>query len=250
MDIKNYLTRIGITEDIKNSLEGLSQLQQNHVTHVPFENLDILRGTPITLNPNLLYEKIVTRRRGGVCYELNGLFHTLLHELGFDVSMRAATVNLNGSWFKEGTHLINIVRLNGEDYLVDVGFGGNTPSRPIPLTGQEVFAVSAYYRVRPNLGEQNEWVLEKKEDTDWIIHYKFSQKERVIGDFKSVCSFTQYSENSTFNKTPVIMRVTDQGRITLHDQSLTIVEGLNKTKYVIDPDRIDNIYKELFDLEI
>lgn len=160
MNIKNYLTRIGITENVENNLEGLSLLQQNHVTHVPFENLDILQGTPLSLNPTRLYEKIVIRRRGGVCYELNGLFHALLHELGFDVSMRAATVYLNGSWVKEGTHLINIVRIHGEDYLVDVGFGGNTPSKPIPLSGQEVNSVNALYRVR--LEEQNTWVLEKK----------------------------------------------------------------------------------------
>jgi N-hydroxyarylamine O-acetyltransferase len=250
LDIKNYLDRIGITQELKNRLDDLTLLQHNHVTQVPFENLDILQGIPLSLDPNHLYRKIVIRRRGGVCYELNGLFHFLLQELDFDVSMRAATVNLNGSWFIEGTHLTNIVRLNGKDYLVDVGFGGNTPSIPIPLTGQKIYAVNAYYRVKPYLEEQNTWVLEKKEDTDWTMLYKFSEMQRVTDDFKSVCDFTQYSEKSTFNKVPVIMKVTNQGRITLRDQSLTIVEGLNKTKDTIDPEKTESMYKELFDLEM
>ncbi|WP_051271473.1 arylamine N-acetyltransferase family protein [Shimazuella kribbensis] len=250
MDIKNYLARIGITQELKNNLDDLTHLQQNHVTQVPFENLDILKSIPLSFDPNYLYEKIAIRQRGGVCYELNGFFHVLLRELNFDVSMRAATVNLNGSWFKEGTHLTNIVLLNGEEYLVDVGFGGNTPSIPIPLTGEKIFAVNAYYRVKPYAEEQRTWVLEKKEDADWIMLYKFSEEEKVLDDFKSVCDFTQYSEQSTFNKTPVIMKVTDKGRITLHDHSLTIVEGLKKTKHTFGPEQTINIYKELFDLEI
>jgi N-hydroxyarylamine O-acetyltransferase len=250
LDIKNYLSRIGLDQDIKNNLAGLTQLQQNHVTQVPFENLDILQAIPLSLDPNELYKKIVVRRRGGVCYELNGLFHVLLRRLNFDVCMCAATVNLNGSWFIEGTHLTNIVHLNGEKYLVDVGFGGNTPSIPIPLTGQKIYAVNNYYRVKSFLEEQNMWVLEKKEDRNWIALYKFSQKEKIIDDFKDVCDFTQYSEQSTFNKVPVIMKVKNQGRITLRDQSLTIVEGLNKTKRIIDPREVKSIYKDLFDLEI
>lgn len=131
LDIKDYLLRIGEKQSIKINLTDLTRLQQNHVTHIPFENLDIINGIPLSLDPKQLYEKIIQRKRGGVCYELNGLFHVLLRELGFDVTMHAATVHVNGSWFKEGSHLTNIVHFNEEDYLVDVGFGGNTPNTPI-----------------------------------------------------------------------------------------------------------------------
>jgi N-hydroxyarylamine O-acetyltransferase len=91
---------------------------------------------------------------------------------------------------------------------------------------------------------------QKKEDTNWTMLYKFLQEEKIIDDFKNVCDFTQYSEQSTFNKTPVIMKVTDQGRITLRDHSLTVVEGLNKTKRTIKPEKTESIYTELFDLKI
>ncbi|MXQ54205.1 arylamine N-acetyltransferase family protein [Shimazuella alba] len=179
MDIKNYLTRIGVTGNIKNSLEDLAQIQENHVTHIPFENLDIIQGIPLSFDINHLYQKIVNHQRGGVCYELNGLFHFFLQELGFAVSMRAATVYLNGSWFKQGSHLTNIVCLNEVYYLVDVGFGGNTPSKPIPLTGEEIHILNAYYRVKPFREEPDTLILEKKKTRIGLCSISFHKwKER------------------------------------------------------------------------
>ncbi|MFD0698165.1 arylamine N-acetyltransferase [Paenibacillus sp. GCM10027628] len=245
MNMNNYLSRIGISDEGEATMDYLQQLQYRHVTQIPFENMDILQEIPLSLNSFEIYEKIVTRRRGGVCYELNGLFHVLLRELGFSVSMVAATVNVNGSWFKEGTHATNLVQLGGLKYLVDVGFGGQTPRRPIPLTGEEIQDADGYYRVRSYPEEAGQMILEKKE-TEWTMLYKFSLQARVLADFENVCLFTQNGEESKFNKKLLIMIVTDQGRATLSDHSLTIVNGKNKIKETIEPEALQRIIQETF----
>ncbi|NEN81247.1 arylamine N-acetyltransferase family protein [Paenibacillus elgii] len=242
MDVSLYLQRIEAAEPVQLTLDGLTQLQKRHVTRIPFENLDILRGIPIALRTEDLFDKLVNRRRGGVCYELNGLFSELLRRTGFETHMIAATVYRGeGEWGTEGSHATNLVRLEGRLYLVDVGFGGNSPRRPVPVTGEEIRDADGFYRIRPYAGLQNGYVLEKKEDRDWAILYRFNPEAKRLEDFAEVCDVTQYAPESPFNKVYFLMKVTEEGRMTLFDHSLTLVDGPNKTKETIEAGRIDDI---------
>src|SRR5437016_7551475 len=92
MDTNAYLERIGYRGRIRPNLDVLRGLHRKHLLSIPFENLDIHLGRPIILSKNAFYDKIITLRRGGFCYELNGLFATLLDEMGFKVSMLSARV--------------------------------------------------------------------------------------------------------------------------------------------------------------
>lgn len=92
MDKRIYLNRFHAQSINGVAIEDLTYLQDKHLKHIPFENLDVIRKVPIYLNLSLIYEKIVDANRGGFCYELNGLFHWLLTELGFDADLVAATV--------------------------------------------------------------------------------------------------------------------------------------------------------------
>lgn len=242
MDVSLYLQRIEAAEPIQLTLDGLTQLQKRHVTRIPFENLDILRGIPIALRTDDLFDKLVNRRRGGVCYELNGLFSELLRRTGFETHMIAATVYRGeGQWGTEGSHATNLVRLERRPYLVDVGFGGNSPRRPVPVTGEEIQDADGFYRIRSYAGVQNSYVLEKKEDRDWAILYRFGLEPKQLEDFAEVCDVTQYAPESPFNKVYFLMKVTEEGRMTLFDHSLTLVDGPNKTKETIEAGRIDDI---------
>ena len=82
MDVPAYLERIGYRGSLDVSLETLRGLHLAHLYTVPFENLDILRHRPIALGGVELFDKIVARRRGGFCYELNGLFCRALARAG------------------------------------------------------------------------------------------------------------------------------------------------------------------------
>ena len=120
MDINKYLERIHYSGPLAPTLEVLSKLQLAHLMTVPFENLDIHTNTKIDLNH--LFDKIVTRNRGGFCYELNGLFYELLTETGFAVKMVSARVHDGkGDFSPEFDHMALIVNLDNENYLV-MGF--------------------------------------------------------------------------------------------------------------------------------
>src|SRR6266403_161583 len=123
MDIRAYLQRLDYTGAIAPNAETLRLLQLAHLRAVPFENLSIHSGEPVVLDDRALFEKIVSRRRGGFCYELNGLFAALLRQLGFKVEMLSARVaNGEGSFSPDFAHMTLVVTLK-ERWLVDVGFG-------------------------------------------------------------------------------------------------------------------------------
>src|SRR3974390_1829571 len=123
MDVNAYLRRIGFDGSRHPSAATLRELHCRHLYTVPFENLDITLGTIIRLEPEVLFEKIVVRRRGGFCYELNSVFCDLLRVLGFHVDMLSARVSRPGGGFgPEFDHMLLKVSLE-ESWIADVGFG-------------------------------------------------------------------------------------------------------------------------------
>src|SRR5262245_25380279 len=149
MDIRSYLARIRYEGSLAPSAETLRQLHRAHRMSVPFENLSIRSGEPIVLEDIALYEKIVRRRRGGFCYELNGLFAALLRTMGFRVSMLAAEVaNAEGQYGPNFDHMALLVELE-ERWLADVGFGDSflEPLR-LDLHAEQVEGDRAY-RIEP-----------------------------------------------------------------------------------------------------
>jgi N-hydroxyarylamine O-acetyltransferase len=125
IDFDAYLDRIGYAGPRRSTAAVLRDLQRAHLLAVPFENLDINPiGTPIVLSPDALFHKVVVRRRGGFCYELNGLFAIALEQLGFDVTRVAGQVSRgDGKFGPEFDHLALVVRVDGATHLADVGFG-------------------------------------------------------------------------------------------------------------------------------
>src|SRR5258708_22032942 len=119
MNLAAYLTRIGYKGSLQVSAEALRQLHLAHVLAVPFENLDIHLGRLSVLQEEAFCRKIVEERRGGFCYEQNGLFAAVLRDLGFPVTLLSARV---GEGSPEFDHLTLLVPLE-ERWLADVGFG-------------------------------------------------------------------------------------------------------------------------------
>lgn len=224
-----YLQRFRATDSDK-TIEHLSELQSLHMRHVPFENLDVLRKKPIYLNMRNFYEKIVTKQRGGYCYEVNGLFYWLLTALGYQAHLAAATVKRpNGQYAKADTHVVIIVELD-QTYLVDVGFG-NSPHHPVPLGGARQEDISGTYKI--DWRAKDQFHLVKKEAADWRTLYKFNTKKKDIVDFHEGCIFNQVSEQSTFTHHDIVTIATDHGRITLTDRTLTTtIDGIKQQKEI------------------
>ena len=129
-----YLRRIGHRGSAAPVAATLRALHLAHLRTVPFENLDVWLGRPIQLEEGALFDKIVRRRRGGFCYELNGLFAVLLRALGFEVSLLAARFPREaGHAAPDLDHLALLVRVPGEEgsWLADVGAGRGSFAAPL-----------------------------------------------------------------------------------------------------------------------
>jgi len=124
-ETKEYLQRIGMADAPPISVDGLSELIHAHHITVPFENLSLVDlGEAIELGTDQLYDKIVTRRRGGYCFELNGAFCSLLRGLGFDAFGCLARIRMFDPNTTRRLHRVNAVNIGGKLYFADVGFGG------------------------------------------------------------------------------------------------------------------------------
>ncbi|MDX6383060.1 MAG: N-hydroxyarylamine O-acetyltransferase [Blastocatellia bacterium] len=245
MDINAYLERIKYTGPLAVNDEALRGLQVAHLRTVPFENLSIHSGEPILLNDEALFEKIVRRRRGGFCYELNGLFAALLRSLGFDVIMLSAQVaNAEGVFGPDFDHMALLVSL-AEKWLVDVGFGDSFPEPLLIDKADEQTQGAGAYRI---FGEGDTRILSQRSDREeWQPQYRFTMKPYQYGDYLEMCHYHQTSEKSHFTRARICSRATTAGRISLSDMRLIETAGGQKHERLLsNQDEYATILSEHF----
>ncbi len=223
MDVDAYLSRIAYGGCREPNIETLRALHRAHLTAVPFENLDIHLGRPIVLDEGLLHGKIVGRRRGGFCYELNGLFAALLRCLGFPVALLSARVmDEAGQAGPPFDHMTLKVEAGGP-WLADVGFGDGF-SEPLRLDDA---AVQQRHGIDYRLtGENGDIVMSRREpDGAWRGRYRFSRTPHGLAAFADCCHHHQTSPDSHFTQSRVCSRHTANGLVTLTDDALIVTEG-------------------------
>lgn len=219
MNIDAYFERLNYHGPRACHVDTLRALHQEHLLAVPFENLDIHLGRSIVLEDAALYDKIVRRRRGGFCYELNGLFAALLGELGFEVKLLSAGVMDNDEYGPEFDHLTLLVQL-GERWLADVGFGDSF-REPLRLDEPNPQAQNGVAYRLDNSAEQ--WtMLRRLAQQDWAPQYRFTLQPHRLTEFDSMCLYHQTSPRSHFTQKRICSRATPEGRVTLSDMRLII----------------------------
>jgi N-hydroxyarylamine O-acetyltransferase len=230
IDILAYLNRINYRGSTKPTVETLRGIHRAHLLTVPFENLDIHHNKPIALDEAALYEKIVVNRRGGFCYELNGLFASLLRELGFDVAMFSSNV-IHGGIQAEVDHLTLLIQLD-ELWIADVGFGDSSrlPLR-LDIEGEQ-FGVDATYRItKPN----DRWLLQRLvENNEWYDEYSFRLDPLDVDDFQSACEYYQTAPESYFVQGRICSRAMEDGRISLTDNMLIVTRNGQREELPIE----------------
>lgn len=248
MDIELYLKRFHALSFKEVSLKNLSELQNLHLQHIPFENLDVIRNRPIYLNLKTIYDKIVVHSRGGYCYEVNGLFHALLCELGYDAHLISATVlRQTGKWAKADTHAAILVNID-QPYLVDVGFGAACPRLPISLNGIETVDVGASYSITQVDDQQFDLVFKTGNEKRTL--YRFKNEPKSLIDFHEGCVFNQVSKDSSFTHHDVVTKATPTGRVTLTDKTLTIIENDFRKKVELTEAEKQQTLRELFSIQL
>ena len=225
--VKDYLERIGAGDaDLRADHQTLRFLQRTHLLTVPFENLDIHWKRPIIPDIKRFHTKIVTERRGGFCYELNGLFNELLQALGFRTRLISARVFNGAEHGPEFDHAAIIVSIDDGEYLADVGFGAFT-AEPLRMAPGEIQNdTNGVFVIRKYNDEYIE--VAKRENSTWRSEYIFKDIERELSEFEDMCGFQQYSPESHFVKGKLCSIMTATGRKTLTDRSFIVTIGERK----------------------
>ena len=246
MILQQYLKRIKVAKVQKANYSFLEKLQMSHLTTVPFENIDIRHGRNIILDEDHLFNKIVVHRRGGFCYELNGLFNWLLRKLNFNTSIVSGRVYIMSEdrFTPEFDHMALLVQLD-RTFIVDVGFG-DCLRKPIAIPAGAVEDVSGKYLVRVLNSDQNSYILQKQVEGKWCPVYSFTTHPRQIVDFAEMCKYNQTSPKSHFTQRTICTIATDDGRITLSDDSLTIDHSGAKRKNAVTSQEINEILRKYF----
>jgi N-hydroxyarylamine O-acetyltransferase len=227
-----YLQRIGAERPQILDETALTGLHQAHLMTVPFENLSIHLGEAISLAQTDLISKIVTRRRGGFCYELNGAFALLLEALGADVMRVAARVYGDGRLGPPFDHLALIVRLpvrNGR-WLADVGFGSHT-SHPLDYGSRQEQHDPGGRFVLADAADGDVEVLREGQP-----QYRIEPRGRDLADFIPTCWWQQTSPESHFTQNTICSRLTADGRVTLSGRTLITTSGGARTEQQLETD--------------
>lgn len=247
MNVNAYLKRINYNGPLEPTAETLRALQVAHLLTVPFENLSIHAGEAIVLEENALFTKIVERRRGGFCYEANGLFAGLLQALGFEVAMLGAGVaNAQGEFGPNFDHMTLIVTL-AERWLVDVGFGDSF-LEPLLLDArvEQVQGTRAFRIVDDN---DHLILLRRDQGGDWKPQYRFTLQPYTFADYEDMCRFHQTSPDSHFTKGRICSLATEDGRVSLSEMRLITTTGpqqLRDERTLKDQEEYDRILRDQF----
>jgi N-hydroxyarylamine O-acetyltransferase len=213
-DLAAYLGRIGLTKPIAADLASLAAIQWAHVTHIPFENLDILLGRGIAIDLPSVVAKLVRGGRGGYCFEHNALLAAVLEELGYAITRLAARVRWMATGPTPRTHMLLGVDVpGGERYLVDVGFGGTCPTTPLPLVaGAELAMHHDRYRLR---ADGDGLMLQLATGDTWADMYWFTLEPHAAIDYEMANHFTSTHPSSRFLGGLMCALTTADGRVTV-----------------------------------
>ena len=221
MRISDYLSRIGLNALPSPNLEGLHVLQDHHMRHVPFENLNVLLGRPLDLTPSALFEKIVRRKRGGYCFELNTLYAYLLSQAGFaPVPMMARVWLRDPSETPPRTHLVNRVKIGGDIWISDVGFGGRAARVPLKIEdGYEVDDGDGRIRIRADA--EFGYRISRFQDGAWSDQYTVETEPAHKADVLSGNHWTENHPQSHFRLGIGVGLFTPKGRTSFYGGVLT-----------------------------
>lgn len=246
--LARYLARIGHRGAVHPTLETLAALQAAHQAAIPFEAIDALTGEGVDIDPHAIEAKLINRRRGGYCFEQNGLFLRVLRAIGFDAEGLLGRVR----WMLPDdapatgrTHMVVRVTIDGRSWLVDVGFGATVPPRPLAIddampqpTRHETYRVARReggYRVEADIAGT------------WRTLYDVEAAPAPAIDYELGNWYTSTHPASHFRHQLIAARTTAEARHGLRDNRLTIrrVDGAIEQRY-LSADEIEAALADVF----
>lgn len=251
--LESYFDRISHPLPESPSLKNLRLLHRSHVMRIPFENLDIHYPQPILLETDRFFDKIVSRQRGGFCYEQNGLLYEVLQELGYHAYLISASVYQveEEEFGPPAAHVAIIVEADNQRWLVDVGFGSSFPEPLLLTKDQPQEQDGVIYLIKSS--DDKSFVLDRSFDAgrSFTPMYRFDLQPHKLHFFQEMCDFHQTSEASPLYRKKLISIARPGGRITLTSTKLIIThDGDRQETEIRDEAEFREKLKEYFGFSI
>ncbi len=218
--LKEYFQRIKLPIQSEPTLETLSKIQTHHTQTIPFEGLSPLLGIPVKLDLDSLLQKLVRDNRGGYCFEQNILLENVLTTLGFNVRGLMGRVSTPNNTQLGRTHMLLLIHIDGQPYIVDVGFGGLVPNEPLRLETDVIQETSlGSYRI---IQKSTAFLLQVKIKSRWFSLYSFDLEEYIHADYEVGNWYTSTHPHSNFVNNLMVSLNADNSRYTLNNGKLSI----------------------------
>lgn len=232
--LEDYLQRIGYHQKPARDLATLVGLMRAQLFSVPFENLDVQAGKIVSMVREDIVDKIVYRRRGGYCYEVNGLFAMALTALGFDYTLVGARPMFYPMrWAK--THMVLVVNLDGEEWLCDAGFGSFGIRAPLSLAKAEQVIQQDDDFFKISKSDERNFIMQARVDGDWVNQYTFDLYPHEWVDFYPANFFNSRHPDTVFVQKLLVVKHSEQGRYILLGNRLKVIEkGITSVRELSD----------------
>lgn len=247
-DQEEYLRIINFDGKVTVDFECLKSIHRAQHISIPFENFDICLGRSINVDPESLVQKLVKNKRGGYCLELNGLFLLAITSFGFEARPLLGRVHITGVPTGRG-HQATLVTIEGKRWLVDLGFGSESPPVPIPL----VFDLPLIFEHRTYRLIDSElygYMLQSKHNEEWKNLYSFDLSHVCRGDIEYGNHYTSTNPNSIFVNSRVAALPVKNGMITLFNNSLKKVINGKEEVVILKDDQYLSIIEKEFGIKI
>lgn len=246
--IESYLARIGIERPRQADLAALRAIHRAHLLAIPYENLDVQLGTRLTTSPSDAFEKLVRRKRGGWCYEMNGVLGWALEQLGFRVTRGAGAVMREVSGDQViGNHLVLRVDLDECVYLADAGFGDG-PIEPFAVA-ERSFSDGRFEFALSDIG--NGWWRLHNHPLGAAKSFDFTLQRGSEDQLARLCDFLQTAPVSPFVQNLVCQRHTTDGLVVLRGKVLRRITPVEtKERILASADELVSVLESAFGLHV
>lgn len=222
-DLQAYLARIGFTGDALADFATLKEMMRCQLLTVPFENIDVQHRKAVSLDPEEIFMKIVDRKRGGYCYEVNGVFAMALGVLGISYRFAAARP-MTYPVKRPKTHMAIVADIRGEKWLCDLGFGSYGIREPINLEWLDREIVQGPSTYRLTIHAESEYLLQLLSEGSWMNLYEFNLSAQDWVDFEPANYLNSTHPESIFVRSLMVVLQTPTGKKVLHGDRFRVVE--------------------------
>jgi N-hydroxyarylamine O-acetyltransferase len=242
----DYLKRIKLAKTPAPTIAFISEMMQQHLFNIPFENLDVQAGKVVSLVPEEIVDKLVHRNRGGYCYEVNGLLTMALQTMGISCYITAAH-SMTYPTRRPRTHLVVIAKIEGQTYLLDTGFGSHGIRLPMDLSqiNQEIVQDGQMYKLEKKGSDFNLYSLVQG---TWLPQYSFKKQTYEYIEFAPANFMNSKHPDSIFVKAPLIILFNPEGKKILSGNTIKYYANGQMTEKVFDKEEYAAILKEEFNL--